>query len=198
MSAGSSPQRTGFQTEPTYISRHFVVHGEELRQASGWLMLLGIALIVLGTLALIAPVIATLAAVLFYGWLLLFAGIAQVVASFATWRWGGFFLHLFMGLIDVAIGVVFLRRPDIGIDVMTLFLIVAFLVGGVFRLIIAFSLRFPNWGWTVLSGLISFAVGIFLLADYPLDSVIVLGLFIGIQMLFYGWSAIMLAQAARN
>jgi uncharacterized membrane protein HdeD (DUF308 family) len=199
MSAGSSsPQQTGFRTEPTYISRHFVVHGEELRQASGWLLLLGISLIVLGTLALIVPVVATLSAVVIYGWLLLFAGIAQVVASFAAWRWGGFFIHLLMGLVDIVIGVVFLRHWDVGAAVLTLFLIVAFLVGGIFRLVIALSLRFPNWGWTVLSGLITFAVGVILWVDFPWDTVTIPGLFLGIQMLFYGWSAVMLARAARR
>jgi uncharacterized membrane protein HdeD (DUF308 family) len=199
MSAGSSsPQQTGFQPGPTYISRHFVVHGEELRQASGWLLLLGIVLIVLGTFALMVPVIATKSVVLIYGWMLLFSGAVEVIASFAVRRWGGFFLHLFMGLVDIAVGAIFLRRPDVAAAVLTLFLIAAFLVGGIFRMVIALSLRFPSWGWTFFSGLVTFAVAAFLWIDYPLDTLTLPGLFLGVQMLFYGWSAVMLALAARR
>src|SRR4051794_12897751 len=107
MSAGDTgPYAAGTGTGPagTYVARHFVVSGEELRRSSGWLLFLGIVLIVLGTFALIVPMFATLSIVLIYGWLLLFAGGAQVVAAVASRLWGGFFLHLLMGIIDVVLG----------------------------------------------------------------------------------------------
>jgi uncharacterized membrane protein HdeD (DUF308 family) len=199
MSTGSTgPQATGVQTGPTYVARHFVVAGEEFRRASGWLFFLGVLLIIFGMVALIAPVFATVGIVFFYGWLLLLAGVAQAFAAFATRRWGGFFLHLLMGLIDIVIGVLFLRHWDVGAEILTLFLIVAFLVGGVFRLVVSLSLRFPNWGWTFLSGVITLALGVYLWALFPLVSFTIPGLFLGIQMLFYGWSAVMLASAGRS
>jgi uncharacterized membrane protein HdeD (DUF308 family) len=201
MSTGStSPQGAGPGLDPgtSYVSRHFVVAGEELRRASGWLLVLGIVLIVLGMFALIVPLFATVFVITLYGWVLLFAGVAQAVAAVASMRWGGFFLHLLMGLVDVVIGLIFLRHWELGASVLTLLLIAGFLVGGIFRLVTALSLRFPNWGWTVLSGFITFAVGAILWADWPLDSLTIPGLFLGIQMLFSGWSAVMLAQAARR
>jgi uncharacterized membrane protein HdeD (DUF308 family) len=198
MSQGATgPVGTAGGTGSTYIRQHFVVAGDGLRAASGWLLFLGVVLIILGFLSLLVPILPTLAIVLFYGWILLLAGVAQVVAAFGSLRWGGFFLHLLMGLVDIVLGVVFLRHVDLGASVLTLLLIVGFLIGGIFRLVIALSLRFPNWGWTVLSGVITFAVGAILWAQYPADSMIIPGLFLGIQMLFYGWSAVMLALAAR-
>ncbi len=189
---------TGPQFGRTYVARHFAVSGEEFRRAAGWLMFLGIVLIVLGTLAIIVPLIATLSFMLFFGWLLLFAGVFQVVAAFATRLWGGFFLHLLMGIIDVVLGLIFIRHPGLAAEVVTLFLIAGFIVGGVFRLVAAFSMRFPNWGWTALSGAVTLALGIWLWAWFPPASLFIPGLYIGIQMLFYGWSAVMLSAAARS
>jgi uncharacterized membrane protein HdeD (DUF308 family) len=199
MSAGSTGSLgTGSGAGTTYVSRHFVVSGEELRRSSGWLLFLGVVLIILGMFALIVPLFATLWVVLLYGWILLFSGVSQAVAMFGSRRWGGFFLHLLLGLIDVMIGLFFLRHPDLGASFLTLLLIAGFLVGGVFRLVAALSLRFPNWGWTVLSGIITFFVGALLWAQWPWDSLTIPGLFLGIQMLFYGWSAVMLSLAARR
>jgi uncharacterized membrane protein HdeD (DUF308 family) len=183
---------------PTYVARHFVVSGEEFRRASGWLFILGILLVILGTIALFAPLFATVGLVVFYGWLLLFSGVAQVIAAIVGRRWGGFFLHLLIGLVDIAIGATFLRDWELGARVVTLLLVVAFLVGGVFRIAMSLSLRFPNWGWTLLSGVITLALAIYLWALYPLDSYTIPGLFLGIQMLFYGWSAVMLGTAGRS
>jgi uncharacterized membrane protein HdeD (DUF308 family) len=197
--AGTSPSGTvPGGPEARYVARHLVVSGEELRRASGWLLVLGILLVVLGTCALFVPVFATLWIVLIYGWVLLFAGVAEVVAAFGSLRWGGVFLHLLMGIIDFVLGIFFLRHWDAGAEVITLLLAVGFLVGGAFRLVGAFSMRFPNWGWTALSGFITLLVGVLLWAWWPWNSLTIPGLFLGIQMLFYGWSAVMLALAARR
>jgi uncharacterized membrane protein HdeD (DUF308 family) len=199
MSEGSAgPVGTGGGVQHRYVSRHFVVAGEELRQASGWLLFLGILLIVLGTLALAAPLLATDVVVLYIGWLLLIGGVAHAVAAFGARRWGGFFLQVLAGVIDLVLGLLFLRHPDRAEEFLTIFLAVGFLMDGIFRLIAAFSLRFPNWGWTALSGLITVAVGVILWADWPWNSWAIPGLFVGVQMLFFGWSAVMLALAARS
>jgi uncharacterized membrane protein HdeD (DUF308 family) len=199
MSEGSTgPVGTGGGVQHRYISRHFVVAGEELRQASGWLLFLGAVLIFLGLLALLAPLVATGVLVTFYGFVLLFGGITHAVTAIAAWRWGGFFLHVLAAVIDVVLGLMFLRHPDVAASLLTLLLIVGFLLGGIFRLVVAISLRFPAWGWTVLSGVITFAVGVLLWVQWPWDSLVIPGLFLGIQMLFFGWSAVMLALAARS
>jgi uncharacterized membrane protein HdeD (DUF308 family) len=199
MSVGNTgPLGSGPGGEARYVARHFVVSGEPLRRASGWLLFLGIVLIVLGTFSLIVPVFSTAVIVQVYGFVLLFAGISQVIGSFAFRMWGGFFLHLLMGILDVVIGIVFLRDTLLAARVVTLILAATFLVGGVFRLVAAFSMRFPNWGWTALSGAVTVLLGILLFLWYPLDAFTIPGLFVGVQMLFFGWSSVMIALAARS
>jgi uncharacterized membrane protein HdeD (DUF308 family) len=199
MSSGSTgPNTSGPPGGGSYVARHFAVTGEPLRRASGWLLFLGILLIVLGTFALLVPLFATAFIVLVYGWVLLFAGVGQIVGAFAVRLWGGFFLHLMMGIIDIVLGLIFLRNVGLAAAVVTLLLAASFLVGGAFRLVAAFSMRFPNWGWTALSGAVSVLLGILLFAWYPLDALTIPGLFVGVQMLFFGWSSVMLALAARS
>ena len=50
---------------------------------------------------------------------------------------------------------------------MTMLLAALFIVGGLFRAAAASAIKFPRWGWTVVSGVISCALGVFLLATWP-------------------------------
>jgi uncharacterized membrane protein HdeD (DUF308 family) len=181
-----------------YVQRHFAVTGESLRQASGWLLFLGIVLVILGTFALFVPIFATKSIVLIYGWVLIFAGVSHAVTAFVARMWGGFFLQMLMATLDIVLGIFFLKDWGTAAAAITLLLAAGILVGGVFRLVASFSMRFPNWGWTALSGAISVLLGILLFAWWPLDSFTIPGLFLGIQMLFIGWSSVMLALAARS
>ena len=82
--------------------------------------------------------------------------------------------------------------------VMTLLLATFFLVGGLFRVLAAVALHFPNWPWTFVSGLVSVLLGASIWRQWPYDSFWVIGLFIGIELLFRGCSLVMLALAARR
>src|SRR5262249_38317774 len=149
---GASPYSPGTAGPgDVYVQRHFPVTGESLRRASGGVLFLGIALIVLGTFAPIVPLFATPSILLVYGWVLLFAGVSHAITAFLSRMWGGFFLNVLMAVIDIVLGVFFLRHWAAAAAVITLLLAAGFLVGGTFRLVAAFSMRFPSWGWAALS-----------------------------------------------
>jgi uncharacterized membrane protein HdeD (DUF308 family) len=69
---------------------------------------------------------------------------------------------------------------------------------GLFRIVTAISVRYPNWGWMLLNGVVSLVLGIMIWRQWPLSGLWVIGLFVGIQMIFNGWSFVMLAVAAKN
>jgi uncharacterized membrane protein HdeD (DUF308 family) len=78
-------------------------------------------------------------------------------------------------------------------------LIAAFLmVGGIFKIVTALSFRFAAWGWPVLSGVIDVALGIMIWMEWPASALWVIGLFVGISMVFRGvhWIALGLALRA--
>ena len=72
---------------------------EEVRAHRGWFLFMGVALIILGTIAIGSAEVMTMVSVMFLGWLLLFAGLFEVVHGFARRAWGGFFVNLMGGLL---------------------------------------------------------------------------------------------------
>ena len=171
---------------------------EEVRRNWGWFLALGIALIVLGVLALGAPWLVTLATVLLFGWLLLFAGVFEAVGAFWARRWSGFFLHLLAGTLNVVIGLLLIAHPVAGAAGLTLLLAAFFLVGGLFRLGVAAAVQFPGWPWAVLGGAVTALLGILIWAEWPSSALWVIGLFVGIELIFRGLGWVMFALAARE
>jgi len=58
--------------------------------------------------------------------------------------------------------------------------------GGLFRAAAAGAIQFPRWGWTVFAGLVSVALGVYLLATFPATTTYFIGLAIGIDLIFDG------------
>src|SRR5262245_1131777 len=124
-----------------------------------WFLLLGIALIVLGTIALSSAWAATMLTTNLIGWLLVLGGIVQVGHAFWARQWGGFFLQAFIGVLQTIVGFFVLAHPVASAAGLTMLLAVAFIVGGVFRIAVALTTRFEGWGWLILGGVLNLLLG---------------------------------------
>lgn len=177
-----------------------VVHPDarELRRTWGWFLALGTALVVLGSLALGAASVVTLASVIFFGWLLVIGGVLQVVHAFWTHRWGGFLRQLVGGLLALVVGGLLVANPVQGALSVTLLLAAFFTAGGLLRIVVALSRQFPGRGWVLMSGVVTLALGIMIWAQWPVSGMWVIGTFVGIDLIFDGWSLVMLSLAARR
>jgi len=164
----------------------------------GWILALGIVLIVVGSIAVLLPILTSFASAVAFGALLLVGGLFQLVGAFWTRDWSGFFLSLLMGVLWVVVGVLFLRHPGEALLAMTLFLACALMVGGLFRIIGSLSYRFPHWGWTLLGGAINLLLGILIWQQWPEVALWVIGLFVGIDMIFTGWTWVILSLGVKN
>lgn len=171
---------------------------ENLRRKWRWFLALGIALIVLGIIALSVMPAATLATVMILGWLLVFSGVVEAAHGFHVRGWGGMFLHLAGGILGVLIGLLIVTHPVAGALAWTLLFASFFTVIGLFRMVAAIRLKFPNWGWAVFDGTITLLLGILLWADWPWSGLWFVGLSVGISLLLRGWSSVMLALAVRT
>src|SRR5581483_9039472 len=120
---------------------------ESLRKRWFWLLILGTLLIVVGLAAIGSAFIATLATILLFGIFLLIGGGLEILSAFWARRWRGFWMHLLAGILYVVLGVLLVERPLASAAAFTLMLAVAFLVGGLFRIILALSERFHGWVW---------------------------------------------------
>lgn len=168
---------------------------EQLHASWGWFVALGIALIVLGALCILGDMGATLITVVVLGWFLLISGIVTLVHAFQTRTWSGFLLYLLSALLRLITGFMLVRFPLSGALGITLLLAVLFIVGGAFRAIGAGKLRFPRWGWAAASGIISVALGITLLVQFPASSLWFIGLAVGVDLIFEGTSLVALGSA---
>ncbi len=171
---------------------------EAIRGNWGWILALGIVLIVVGTTAVAMPFAGSLASIVFLGALLLMGGIAQLVGAFWARDWSGFFLTLLMGVLYLVMGLMFFRHPGDALIAVTLLLACAFIVGGLFRIIGSLMYQFPYWGWTLAGGVINLLLGIYIYSQWPFDSFIIPGLFVGIDLIFTGWTWVVLALAIKN
>ena len=163
-----------------------------------WLVALGIALIVLGTILLGSPVIATLATVTALGVLILVGGGMEVVGAFWCQEWSGFFLALLSGILGVVVGLMLLGNPIQGGITLTILLASFLFVGGIFKAVAAIAQRFEGWGWLLLSGAIDVVLGVMIWRELPMSGLTIIGVLVGISIIFRGVSWLMVGFALKR
>lgn len=159
----------------------------------GWFLAFGIILMLLGIAAVVRAVTATVASMVFFGWLLLFSGIIEFVHAFMVGKWAGFFLHILVALLFGITGALMVFRPVISAEAVTFVMSVFFLVAGLYQLFASLWTHLPGWGWQAVNGALSAIMGVLLLMQWPASGLWVVGLFVGIDLIFYGWAWIALA-----
>ena len=163
-----------------------------------WFVTLGVALVVLGTVALGSVAIASLAAAAAIGVLLLLGGAAEAVGAFWCRCWSGFFLELLSGVLSIVVGLLFLRAPAGALAALTLLFACYLMVGGMFKIVAAVSYRFAAWGWSLAGGIIDMILCQIIWQEWPAPALWVIGLFVGINLLFRGFNWIALGLALRS
>jgi uncharacterized membrane protein HdeD (DUF308 family) len=170
----------------------------ELHHKWGWLLALGICMIILGAVALAIIPATTLGTSIVLGWLLVISGIFEFIHGFQIRGSLNIFLHLVGGALGVLIGLLIVTHPVAGALVWTLLFASFLTVIGIFRIIAAARLKFPHWGWAVFDGVITLILGLMVWAGWPSSAVWFLGLAVGIALLLRGWSYVMVAVAVRS
>src|SRR5215510_3671847 len=160
----------------------------EVDRKWGWYLALGIFLTVLGVIASGMAVATTLLSVVILGWILLGAGAGLVVLSFLTGRWSGFLLSLAAGILSIIAGATMLSHPVSGAVVITLMLGTILIAAGIYRSIGSIVMQFPNWGWSLVSGIVTLALGLMLVRNWLSTSLYFLGLVVGIDLILHGFA----------
>jgi uncharacterized membrane protein HdeD (DUF308 family) len=170
----------------------------ELVQYWGWFLAFGIGLLVLGGVAIARSVTATVATMLFFGWLLVFASGIEIAQAVMVGQWAGFFHHLLSAILFGVTGLLLVTRPMISAEVVTVVIAMFFLIGGLFQLISSLAIALPGWGWQAADGIITLVLGLLVLAQWPASGLWVIGLLVGIDLIFYGGAWIALALRLRS
>lgn len=160
----------------------------------------GIVLLLLGIAAICASTVATLISVVILGFFIFFGGAIILIDTLTFWwgKWGGFLLHSLAAILYLIVGLILIMNPVEGSISLTLLLGAFYVVIGLYRIFYSSSSKAPRWGWSLVNGIISFILGILILASWPASSLFIIGLFVGIDLVFSGWTYIMAALAARS
>jgi uncharacterized membrane protein HdeD (DUF308 family) len=158
-----------------------------LRVKWGWIVALGVVYLLAGFIALGSVAVATVASVLVVGVMMIIAGVAEVFSAFQIKSWGKFLLWVLLGALYIVAGFVTFENPLLAAALLTLILGASLVASGIMRIILAFSMKQETpWIWILLSGVITVLLGLLILAHWPVSSLYILGLFLGIDLIMAG------------
>ena len=158
-----------------------------LRAKWGWIVALGVVYVIAGFIALGSVVLATVASVLVVGIMMIVAGVAEVINAFQIKTWGKFLLWVLLGVLYIVAGFITFDNPLFAAVLLTLLLGASLIASGVMRIFLAFSMKSEMpWVWVALSGIVTLLLGLLIVARWPINSVYILGLFLGIDLIIAG------------
>jgi uncharacterized membrane protein HdeD (DUF308 family) len=170
-----------------------------LRAKWGWVLALGIVYVVAGVIALGNELFSTVISVAIIGAVMFVSGVFEIISAFQMKTWSNFFLWILLGALYAVAGVFVWMNPLLAAGAFTLLISIALIASGLVRVFLAF--RLPDTAprfWICLSGAITVLLGAIILAKWPVSSLFVLGLFLGIDLLFAGFGWIGMALKLRR
>ena len=159
----------------------------------------GILLIIVGLLAIAAPMAAGLSITIAVGTLLIIGGIGECFLAFQAGAFGKGLQIFIVGALMAVAGFYLVSQPVSGLVKITLFLSAYFIVSGIFEVIAAVQIRpSSGWGLMLFNGIVTLLLGIMLWRQYPLSGAWAVGVLFGIKMVFSGWTLIFIGNAVKG
>ncbi len=187
------------QTSQTDINAAVAEARRQIADNWGWFLALGIVLVIAGAVAILFPLLSTIATKIMLGWIFLVSGVLIVIHAFSIKQWRGFLWGLLVGALYIVAGAWLAFLPFTGIITLTILLAALFLAEGVLEVVMATRVRpHEGWVWLLLSGLVAIAVGVLIAYELPSSAAWAIGLLAGINLLSTGVSFIVLALAGRR
>ncbi len=170
----------------------------QLRKQWWWLLLLGCLLVLCGVVAIAFPFLSSIGIVVVIGTVLLISGFATIISAFWTGNWSGFLIQILVGVLYIVLGLAISESPVASVLAITILTASLLIVVGIFRLTAALVLKFPQWGWAMLNGVITALLGVIILRHFPETGLWLVGTLVGIELLFNGVSWVMLSLDIRS
>jgi uncharacterized membrane protein HdeD (DUF308 family) len=169
------------------------------RHASTWSIVWGLSLIVLGMLAIGAPLLAAVAINGIIAWLIVFSGVIHIVLAFHSHGAGSVIWKLLVGIAYVLFGGYLIMHPLIGVATLTLLLASLFLIEGILNVVLFFKMRaLRGSSWMLIDGIITLLLGLMIYLQWPSSSAWAIGILVGVSLILSGVSRVMLTLAARR
>lgn len=172
---------------------------DDIREHRRAFLAIGVLSILTGAAAILAPRIAGFAVELFTGVALAVGGAAAFFLAFQARRRRGVAGVVIAGLLSLVTGLLLMAFPIGGIIALTLVLAAYLIAGGVVKAYFAWRARpSPAWGWLMASGVTSALLGVLVVSGVPGHAAWILGLIVGIDLMFHGAFLTALSLAAKK
>ncbi|WP_144059213.1 HdeD family acid-resistance protein [Rhodopirellula sp. SWK7] len=183
----------------------FAVH-ELSRLSKEWwcFLVIGILLVIGGIASIAYPWFTSLGVVVFLGAVLIISGVTTIISAFWAREWSAFMLQILVGIVYLVTGFVITDAPLTSLALLTLMLAGFFVIAGGFRIVTALIVQYPQWGWHLFNGVVTSMLGLIIfrsfrqLPEEPSGVLWIIGLLVGLELLFNGWTWIMLALVMRK
>jgi uncharacterized membrane protein HdeD (DUF308 family) len=171
----------------------------DVHRSTTWSIVLSVLIMIAGFVAIALPFIAGIAFTLIVGWLLIFTGVVHIVFAFSAGRTRMAIWQVLLGIVYGFIGFYVLINPVAGLAGLTFAIAVYLLIEAVLELVLSFQLRpAAGSGWLLFDGIVTFILAAMIWSTWPSSAAWVVGVLVGISMLFSGMTRLMLSLAARR
>ena len=167
-----------------------------------WLMVQGVATLVLGTIGLYIANLVTLATVYVFGALMLVGGAFQIVHALTEKNraWTHRLFNIIIGIIYGITAFIVFINPVAASVALTIMVAALFMAVGLIRLYAAWKLYTSgaSWFWVGLAGLINLVFGAFVAVTLPISHFWVIGILVSVEMIMQGWLMVIAAWMAKQ
>ena len=166
-------------------------------KSRGWLITGAILSLIVGLLALSSPLLFSLLIVRFLGLFALISGVISLLVAIFDKDVAPRGLNAVFALVRIGAGLALLYCARSGLNLIMLIFAVYLIVEGIFDIFGALKMREHRGRvFMLINGLITILLGLMVYAHWPSGSAWILGLFFGINLIFNGFSQLMLGLSA--
>ena len=171
----------------------------EVAAGSGLFKGVGITLIILGAVAILFPLFASLAVVTFAGWVLVIASLFIFGSAFMVHDAGGTIVRVLWALVALIAGIILLVNTDGSVGFLTAVLAIYFIFMGAMKITVGLIRRGETGaGWIAVNGILSLIIGLIIIADLQNTKDWAIGLLLGIDFIFAGFMLFSIGSAAKR
>jgi uncharacterized membrane protein HdeD (DUF308 family) len=163
-----------------------------------WFLVLGVACIILGAIALGSMVLFAVVSLVMLGSLLVVGGAFALASAFRAGSIAGMIMELILAAMLIGTGLRLILQPLAGLLAVTALIASYIFLAGLLRAAFAVLDRGRRWVWTLVGGLVSMLLGMLVWLGWPVTGLFAIGLFIGADLIVSGVSWIAAALAARR
>jgi uncharacterized membrane protein HdeD (DUF308 family) len=164
---------------------------EGAHRSRGLILAAGILAILAGLVAIVVPVLASVATALLIGWVLVGMGGFILIDAFSRHGLARIAFRVLLAIATFIAGLYLVFAPLEGTYSLTVILVIWFVATGLTQTMIGIAeWKMPGSGLMILSGIVSFVLGLLIANELPEAAAWAIGLLVGIQLIFYGMSAL--------